>query len=1180
MSTQNLQVIKASAGSGKTFTLAKLYIERLLWDEKGELRCMREYHDHILAITFTNKATDEMKQRIVERLYELSIGTCYDYQDEFLKNHPTTTPEQLKSAALDALEDILFGYTTFNVSTIDSFFQVVLRTFAHELDREYDYELQLDGDYATRQAVVSMMMNLGDRRMDSTINRWLRDYVKSNVQGNKDWNMFGKAASSDLIKFAKVINEETFLRYREQINEYLSDMAEGRGTSRLQQFLKALIAKSKFYKARYEGFSGRLRDLISTAGIDLAGISGSTGAPLKKLLLCSISTKESLGESFKTLVTHAGEDDYFVRFFKKNQLTAEQAEQCAPIFCQGLLEFLDDIDRAEKLDAVVANMWKLGLMAQIDGQLEVFRKENNSILISDTNDLIAKVLKSGVPFLFERVGTWINHFMIDEFQDTSRKQYDNFRPLLENSLSNGYRNLIIGDEKQSIYRFRNSDPSLLQTELQQDFGPNYDDSTPLDTNYRSCRNVIEFNNKFFALLLQHYKEHAPQYKKLQLTYSNLEQKVPEKKMKSETQGYIRVNYIYSKGKTPGLKLSDEVSLHGKDQVIEMLPDYILDLHERLKYPFGKILILTNLNNEGVAVVERLLQHNAQHPDRHINIVSAESLLLKNSPTIRLIISVLQFINATQYHQELDEEVAHDPDKLEQLSAYEKMVRSRLSEQFRYKLLHDFGKALGTAKGDVDAGQLLVDVFRQNDGLREASQEDQMKTFDADLKSLLPDPKKELASLTGLVDKIIEEYLQKAGVTSEAETPFLLAFQGVIGDFCNQRNCGGTITEFLKYWEARKDKLAIASGEDSDAVEVMTIHKAKGLERECVLLPFVGWSMTKHEGTVWMPGEVWTSNNTSGKPYEDIGNNEAGECIVPPLIPVSDDFLSKIPEFADFYNPRMEDQLIDIVNKTYVAFTRPRQALHIFAMVGNGSVNVDNVNDIGRLISAYLPKVEGMTVSQFAQTHPDLGYDSFVDYCELGKEEVFVDDKKDEETGDYEPMPVYSVRPSIGLLHVKLPDVVTEQQDEGNRLHRLFSRIRWQRDADKALRYALHRRVIFDDDEHYWNLKRVQPIITEMFTHELTAEWFADDNKVYNERTIAYRTPQGEVCHCRPDRVVVRPDGTAIVVDYKFGDAPSDQQRSKYERQVKGYMSLLRQMGHQTVKGFLWYVKEGTIHQVQ
>ena len=1193
---KNMQVIKASAGSGKTYTLAKKYIEQLLWEVNREtgassLRKDSGYHEHILAITFTNKATDEMKSRIVKELYRLSQGES-DYMKDFLKDHADAGEESIKEAARRALQDILFGYTTFNVSTIDSFFQVILRTFARELDRDYNYEIQLDDKYAIYQSVHDFLVDLGEGKIDRNLAKWVKSFIQEEVESNGDWNFFGQGMMGKLLSFAYIISKENFRAHHDEIREYLSDVGSGSGVSGINKFKQAVVAAKKEHQDHCQNFSATLSKFFLDHHFDTGAIKM---AVIKKLL-----NQEEL--TTYNLVTLKGiDDESLVKsvFYVKN-LDKNKAQDAGGEFATLIQDFLAHFEYAKVFDSLVKNIWKLGLLGQIDQKLEQFRKDNNTILLADTNELITKVLDSGVDFVYERVGTWINHFMIDEFQDTSRKQYENFKPLLDESLGAGNSNLIIGDEKQCIYRFRNSDPDLLQSQLMQDFQENYNDSEKLDINYRSYEHIIDFNNKFFDLLLEKLNgvktdtgaasETAatgiPLYPKLADTYKNLYQKyrhnsdnkieIKDKKKR----GYVRVQFIYT-GTKAGLpcRCDEEGNRLNKDeQVLYDLPRYILKLKNERHFEFKDILILVNAHDDGNKVVQRLLEHNVTAaPHEHIELVSNESLLLKNSPSVRLIMSVLRFIDATQYSN-FDEDGDKNENlataRYDDLTSGQKVLKRRLAEQYRYKVLHEFGKAVGQAHKGSDMGEILLKVFSDNAVTLSQPLDWQVKNFARELENVMPDKCTELTSLQGLIDKIIKEYLVTSGMVKGSETAFLLAFHGFVSDFLEQRTCGGTIHEFIKLWDAKKDKLSIPSGSDDNAIKVMTIHASKGLEAPCVIIPFAGWEMVKPDYLVWMERDQWLSGNDGHAPFAGIGHDENGNCIVPPLIPVENKFIEKIPEFQSYYNSLIQENIIDKVNKTYVAFTRASQELHMFALVGNGDVCEGDT--LGKMLYTLMPQVNGVTTVKWNETHRDDHVDeTYLDYCELG--EIGQKNQKEDALAaasgnEAVEMPDYVVRSALPLLKVKLPDLVSDEvKDEGIRMHRLFSYIRHQGDVRRAMALGERRRLI--QDGGYWTMSRVAGVVDTMFSDERTREWFAPENRVFNERPFLkpMTTAHRPVAH-RPDRVVLRPSGEVLVIDYKFGEAHDAQVKRRYEKQVRCYMQLLKQSGYDRVKGFLWYLR--------
>ncbi|MDO4512121.1 MAG: UvrD-helicase domain-containing protein [Bacteroidales bacterium] len=1175
--TKNLQVIKASAGAGKTFTLAKLYIERLLWDQNGNLRKHHgNYHQHILAITFTNKATAEMKERIIIRLHELAQGKCTAYQGEFLKKYPGTTLNELKAAAKAALEDILFDYTAFNVSTIDSFFQTVLRTFVYELDREYDYELQLDSTYATRQAVQNLMNTVGTGdKNEQLISKWVKEYLEYKLDDSSDWNVFGGTMITSLVDFAKELGNEDLMKHHDEIRDYLSDVGSGEGVSRLGQFKKALVDAKIARENQESNFKNVLLALFNKHGVSIDCLTRS--ATLRKVLVQF--TKASLGSSVKTISSYVENEATLAGNFaapaRRNNPSIEG--KLVPAIQEKIKDLVKLWSDMDFLKDIIANLWKLGLLGKIDEYMEKYRKDNNLILISDTADLIAKVLESGVPFLYERMGVWLNHFMIDEFQDTSHKQYDNFKPLLLNSLAQGYLNLTIGDEKQCIYRFRNSDPELFQSILQKEFSGHYDGSFNLDTNFRSSELVVEFNNKFFRNVLKH-DEIGQKFAKLQQTYEHLEQKTSSAAQESAVKGFVKLKAVYGKptGKEknkPYFYKEGEEKYYGKEGVLKALPAYILEQHERFKYPFGKILVLVNTNAEGNDVVESILEHNQKHPERLISIVSAESLLLRNSAAVRMIISVLRFLNSTQFTQDEDsgESIDHSNETLEQ-----KMQRKRLREQLYYHTLHEYGKALAADTEGKSAGTLLAEVFGRADELRSKPVDEQIAIFTEKMKALLPDANSEQSNLVAVIDKIVLEYLQPIGLNQGAETSFILALQGYVLEFCSQRSNGGTIYEFLKWWDVKEDKLAIAAGQNADAVEVMTVHKAKGLERPCVIVPFANWEMVKTDSLTWLPREQWispefsqTDNKENGKPFFGIADKD----IVPPLVPVGGTKLTKYVGDLVFSNQLREDCLIDSLNKTYVAFTRPRQALHIFAEYSNQP----KYNTINDFLFACFPKKEAQFEEVMSKQE---GSEKYLDFYSLGKEEKYEGASEQASAEEVEMVPDYTVTPLDGKLKVKLPELMTESQESGKQMHRVMSRVHTAADIDRVLRYAERRGILTDEGGHYWTKTHAEEFLRRVVADEATAARFAKGCKVMNERSI-YIPAEGshDASHMRPDRIVHMPDGRIVVIDYKFGDTPVDEQHEGYVSQVQGYCRILSKMWQKPVEGYLLYAKEFKVEKV-
>lgn len=1120
------------------------------------LRQQTGYHNHILAITFTNKATSEMKQRIINELYILATKPTEskflsDFKKDDAKYHifAQGVLDNVQQAARQALAAVLYDYGTFNVSTIDSFFQTIMRNFAHELDRDYNYEVQIDTDFALQTAIHDFLLSLGATagRSNGSLNdveRWVKEYIKQQVTEGKDWNFFKD--DGGLLDYAKLMTMEFFREHMPQLHEYLTREQDGERVpdfARVNEFKKRVIELTKQYEQRYLALASRMAQLVNRHGVDCDRLY--KGRLVENMM--KTDNPIARGEAYPKSVDELTEEKLVNSSFTKKYMPSQ--------------DFIDDV-MAWRSDVIwTYNVWKLlaklpsdlGLLAlinRIDENLKQYSRETNQLLLGDTNDLIARVIQSGVPFLYERVGTWINHFMIDEFQDTSRKQYENFKPLLEEALShNEGENLcmLIGDAKQSIYRFRNAEPSLFRDKISEDFTADNHGlrQITLETNYRSCPAIVEFNNWLFDRLLQ-----LPDWADkdvLQRTYMPNQHKedFQQLKDKKSPQGMV-VAHLLTKDK-------QGKSEEQKQAVLDRLPQYLLQLHERFKW--GKIGILVNRRKEGNAIVATIMEYNktVEH-EKQIAISSDESMLISRSPSVRRIVSLLRFIDLTQFR--MDDEQGEDEgyDNTNQdKDKKEIAARKRLREQYLYYVLGMFMERMATDENQ-NPGQVLQQCFKQAKQRRQLSDSEQMSAFADDLERLLPNRRTELMTLTNIVEHLIKRYMN---VTENApvETAHLLAFQDCVNEFATQRG-GGTVREFLHYWDTRCDKLTVPASVSEDAVSVLTIHKAKGLEFDCVLIPFVNWDIKSESGgygrkIFWL--DTQTLKNENALAIFD-GDNPMTEDLIPPLLPLTQSLVDKLAAagfclqgFASKYN---QDVLVDNVDKTYVAFTRPKQEMHLF---------IQTESEIGGILAPILH--DGVN-------DPEAGIKQIDDTTyQWGEPRNIDDDKPQEETDEVVmiDMPPYKVSSGTASIGVRLPEDLTDKQNTGNRLHNLMSRIAYRRDVERAWSFCLNRGIIRADDRE-WPLQRIRTVIQRMFDDPRTADWFSDDNRVYNERnlTLGHDTSNRTK---RPDRVILRPDGTWVVIDYKFGEKNLEQHTS----QVAGYIRRLASMGKKPIQGYLWYV---------
>lgn len=895
-----LSIYKASAGSGKTYTLTHEYI-RLLLADPNEQRAYR----HILAVTFTKKATAEMKQRILAELNK--------------------APED--SQERQALIHILQDYTHFAVSTIDGFFQMVVRQFAHELGLPALFNLSLDDEEIVEQAVDDLIFN-----------DWIRDFTIDNILQGKRWN-----PKEDIKKIAHYLLKEE-----------------------VQQLLPTIEPK--------------LTDLT------------------------------------------------FMRSFKARLLAAVEAKDKTAV-------------------EILKHFNELGTIVAIAEQIERTNKEQKRLPIADINQLLLRVTNnSSTPFIYEKLGTTFHHFMIDEFQDTSKAQWLNFRPLIEESNANGHANMVVGDVKQSIYRFRNSDWKQLAIEVAKDF-PKHE-MPKMENNYRSAREVVETNNALFEQYLpwvaEHYaaamgKKH-PQPERIQQlldSYNTVRQEV-----KSNKKGCVQFTF-----------LPTETPAQAEEMALDRIPAIIDDVRQR-GVPFREIAILARASKDVQLISQFLIEKG--YP-----IQTAEGLLLSKHPAITIIVCSM----------------------ILQLNPQDTLTQARL--------------------------QLAL----EQTGIAQTSIDD---------LTCLP--------LYDLVQAIIDTYHLDQVPNA---VPYLTTFQDIVYEFISSHPAH--IAAFLEYWQRRETKIQIPCPA-SEAIQVMTIHKAKGLEWDIVLIPFLNWSIG--------PSKL----DSSKLLWCDTRTITEAQCPLThelDLIPVQ--FTQKLldTDFVDAYAEELMNLYMDNTNLTYVAFTRPKRELYAFgqAFATEGKKKPTN---IGQALSILYP--DGITVGEPTPYLKNLDSLECLDSLE--------------QQGIYQSVPLNN---RLTLRTRSLAEPATlDIRDLGIIMHDWLAGIVTYEDAPAAFEQLQRDGRIRPEDE-----ADLQAQMERFLTFAQPYHWFAPHEQVLCERDILLS--DGHTL--RPDRVMI--DGNvATIIDYKFGS----EHKREYQEQVREYITLYGQMGYQ-VKGYIVYVNLQKVDEV-
>ena len=531
-----LTVYRASAGAGKTHKLTGEYLT-LLFTGPGAFR-------RILAVTFTNKATDEMKTRIVDELYNLASGRKSDYV-ELLKSAYSLTEIQVRKQAAQILIDILHDYSAFNISTIDRFFQQTMRAFTREIGLQGGYGIEMDQELVLTTAIDNLLSDL-EKPESKDLLGWLLRFAEDKIESGGEWNL-----RKDIMALSREVFKESYKAFSEAVGRDIEDKKA------LEDYKNELYGIIRSVEATAKELGERGLAILNKYGLKVTDFKGGSRSPLTLL------DRLVQGEMKEPSATFIGLADNLDGCFTKTvSLGTRQIIGCAfedglNDCIKGIISLFGNLTAYNTAREIVRYYYTLGILTDVSRQIAAYREEKNVMLIADTTELLSKVIEgSDAPFIYEKTGTHVDHYMIDEFQDTSGMQWNNFRPLIEESLAHSRDNLIVGDVKQSIYRFRNSDWKLLDEQVQADFSPEVVHEETLKDNWRSCRNIVEFNNALFTTLpgvLQAVynealsvsslseEQRAAFFTKIMSAYDKSFQQVPPPFMQKD--GHVRIEFL-------------------------------------------------------------------------------------------------------------------------------------------------------------------------------------------------------------------------------------------------------------------------------------------------------------------------------------------------------------------------------------------------------------------------------------------------------------------------------------------------------------------------------------------------------------------------------------------------------------------------------------------------------------
>lgn len=848
--TPKLSIYKASAGSGKTFRLTGEYL-KLIFNPNNSFKS-------ILAVTFTNKATAEMRERILKELHTIATSNKSDHASD-LKKEFKLSDKELNLKAKDLLNQILHNYSRFNINTIDSFFQKILRAFTHETGLTSGFNVELN----LKQILLLSIEQFFDKANNNAdTKKWLSNFAIQKIEDGKSWDI-----EKDIYSFSMDAFNEVFFSFSEMQLEELSKIEN------FKSYKKELNKHLTFFIETLHKFGKETALHLNKHNLGMTDFSYGKSGVVGYMLKLERIYQDDIKKPTTRAVSALNSTDGTTGWCAKKSPKQTEIQECVNTGLQDILKrtftfFEENYETYSTARAIYKGIDLFAVLVEVFNELNLYCREKNIFLLPLASPLLSKMIGSDdAPFIYEKTGENLKYFMIDEFQDTSKLQWNNFSPLFTNSISQGYESMVVGDVKQSIYRWRNGDWTLLNHQLADTFKNFGVKEEPLTFNWRSAPTVINFNNTIFNSISAHAIEYlnsndipeqiAEKFNQtIHSIYSSANQEIPEKNI--GISGMVNVQFLEE----------------GKDK-IENTQWYLDKMIEALDELFEKkiqpkdIAVLVRKGKEGSMVAKHLMEHIQKHPEKaHLfNFVSNDSVLLGSSSIVLLLIALLEYLANPDNNQ------------------------SKATIIYFNSLLQN--NPIESAK------ELLKIDFRGQNQFLDALPDD----FGKELNSLKKIP------LSALVNRLLSIFIyENKSIDISKQLPFIHTFQDSILN--HTKNSGNDILGFLDWWNEYGINYPVNLSDEQNAIKIITIHKSKGLEYNAVIIPFAQWDLDQMSKYMWCE-------------TPDAFNQLS-------MVPIKYSSELANTTFKYDYLTEKTMSLIDNLNLLYVALTRAVKALYIFA----------------------------------------------------------------------------------------------------------------------------------------------------------------------------------------------------------------------------------------------------------